>query len=113
MLKISPMKRPKPKPKFTEQQIRAAHQILYHGDSLATQACIQLQYALESAGPNDAVMINYYKDMESDSGSMAPMKTMDEPFGTRLREERRQLLQNPQLCKGSNIEERAHLHVEG
>ena len=96
-LKTSPMKRPKPKPKFTKQQIRAAHQILYHGETLATQTCIQLQHAMEGAGPNDAVMIHYYKDMESDPGSMTPMITMDEPSGTRLCEERRQLLQNNTL----------------
>ena len=66
--------------------ICAAHQSLFHGDSLATQACIQLQHAL--------VMLNCYKYME---GSMTPMKTMDEPHGTRLFEELRLLLQNNTL----------------
>ena len=89
--------KPKPKPKFTEKQIRAAHQILYHGDSLATQACIQLQHALGSAGPNDTLMINYYKDLEAEPASMTPKRTMDEPNGTRLCEERRQLLQKTPL----------------
>ena len=89
-----PEEQNKPKPKFTGQQIKAAHQILQHGNSLATQASIQVQSAIEKAGVNDAIMLQFLQDKEADSGVNTLIKTLDQPSGTRAVEQKNQTWQN-------------------
>ncbi len=89
-----PGEQEKPKPKFTAQQIRAAHQILQHGNSLATQASIQVQSAIEKAGVNDAVMLQFLQDKEAEPNTGTLVKTFEQPSRTRAVEQKNQTWQN-------------------
>ncbi len=103
----------KPKPKFTAQQIRAAHQILQHGNSLAAQASIQVQSAIEKAGVNDAVMLQFYQDREADPGADTPMNTLACPKGTRAVEQKNQTWQNNTMYGNYDFERHRAPKKEG
>ena len=99
-----PEEQEKVKPKFTAQQIRAAHQILQHGNSLATQASIQVQSAIEKAGVNDAVMLQFLQDREADPSAGILVKTFDQPSGTRAVEQKNQTWQNNSMYGNYDFE---------
>ncbi len=84
-------------PRFTAQQIQAAHQILQYGNSWAMQASIQVQSTIEKAGVNDAVMLQFLQDKETDPGINTQMKTFESPKET------------PKGAETSNMAEQHHV----
>ncbi len=108
-----PGEREKPKPKFTAQQIKAAHQILQHGNSLATQASIQVQSAIEKAGVNDAIMLQFLQDREADPSTGTLVKTIDRPSGTRAVEQKNHTWQNNTMYGNYDYEREKAPRKEG
>ena len=86
------------------QQIRAAQQILQHGNSLATLASIQVQSAIEKAGVNDAIMLQFPQDKQADPSTGTVVKTFDQPSGTRAVEEKNQTRQNTTMYGNYDFE---------
>ena len=91
-----------PKATLTMSQLEAIHQILAHPREMPARASNQLQRAIQSMGPNDAIQINHFQDCEGnlDCDKAPP------PFGKRNIDMKLQAIQNDRLYANYGYEKK-------
>ncbi len=99
---LPPVVQNEPKATLTVSQLEAIHQILAHPKEIPARASSQLQRAIQSMGPNDAIQINHYNDQEEnlDCGKAPP------PFGKRKVDMKLQAIQNDRLYANYDYEKK-------
>ncbi len=99
---LPPLTQNEPKATLTMSQLEAIHQILAHPGELPARASNQLQRAIQSKSPNDAIQFNHYNEQEDELDcDKAPP-----PFGKSNVDMKLQAIQSDRIYANSDYEKR-------